>query len=202
MKTHLVCSVTVSAKKGDTQTARFVINQDIPWPRVHTSGGSLEWQNHEGKLFSHCGQGPKGIRENYTCELLSMDFIGELPDNYNRMSLAGFSHRPGPYGTPEITNPSLVYRGKSLGELTISFGNNLDWPDIKQGYSGSFTSVERGWIKEQIVPQLRAFIAANKAELRKMALAAIESRMRENVAEKRAELDRCEALIDEAMKNA
>jgi hypothetical protein len=200
MKHHTV-EIEVAAKKGHTQKTRWLVSQDRPYPCVRADAGRLNWSNAEGLLGKH-GSKPEGLGSRYTCHLLTPE--GEIPEDYNRTHFAGYSHRPGPYGTPDVVNPgTIVLRGHDLGEMSVKFGSNPEYPDISvRGYGGSPTPSERDWIKAEIVPALRRFIADNAETLRRDALAAVEKRLAAELEEKRQELAALAAMVPAILANA
>lgn len=200
MKHHTV-EIEVATKKGHKQKTRWLVVQDRPYPCIRADAGRLNWSNAEG-LIGKYGNQPEGLGSRYTCHLLTPE--GEIPEDYNRTHFAGYSHRPGPYGTPDVVNPgTVVLRGHDLGGMSVKFGNNHDHPDISvRGYGGSPTPSERDWIKAEIVPALRRFIADNAETLRRDALAAVEKRLAAELEEKRQELAALAAMVPAILANA
>lgn len=187
----------VSTKKGESQTVRFLVSQEHPWPDFNSNGSSIDWRN-TGGLFPAYQQPAAGLGSRYYCYLTRPDI--EMPENWDRTHLAGYRHRPGPYGTPDVTNPgSITYRGKDLGEMTIYFGNNPEWPDIKVRGHDAPTSSERDFIGSAIVPALRDFINANKEELKQEAVSAVKASFAKKLSEARAEIDAMERKAETAV---
>ncbi len=190
-------SFNISTKKGESQTVRFLVSQEHPWPDYSSNGSSIDWRN-TGGLFSAYQQPATGLGSRYYCYLTTPGI--EIPEGWNRTHLAGFSHRPGPYGTPEVVNPgSITLRGKDLGEMTVYFGDNPEWPDIKVRGHDAPSSSERDFIKAQIVPALLEFIAANREELKAEAVAAVKASFAKKLGEARAELDAMEKKAETAV---
>ena len=198
---HHITEIEVATKKGHAQKTRWIVVQDRPYPCIRADAGRLNWSNAEG-LIGKYGSQPEGLGSRYTCHLLTPE--GEIPEEYNRTHFAGYSHRPGPYGTPDVVNPgTVVLRGHDLGEMSVKFGSNHDHPDISvRGYGGSPTPSERDWIKAEIVPALRRFIADNAETLRRDALAAVEKRLAAELEEKRQELAALAAMVPAILANA
>lgn len=177
-----IASITITPKKGESVTLRFLVVQSIPYPDIASNGGRLEWRN-DGGLFPRYYNPASGIGENYHCYCLA-DGITP-PEDYNRTHFAGYDGKPG----------AFLLRGKDIGELTINLGS---YAEIKvQGFNTP-TPGEREFITAQIVEPLRAFIAVNKAALKEEAVVKITAQMRERVATARKEIDRLEAMINTA----
>lgn len=194
---HKIVTINISPKKGESVALRFLVEQSHPYPRINAEAGTLKWDNAEGLLPKY-GSPASGIGEDYRAYLLTP---GDVPENYNRTHFAGYSHRPGPYGSPEVVNAgSFSLRGKDLGEMSISFSNGSPYVQVR-GFSTPSSS-EMDFIRENIIPALAAFINTNKAELRAYALEKIEIRLESEVKEKRAELDKLEAMIPAILDNA
>jgi len=187
----------ISTKKGESQTVRFLVSQEHPWPDFHSTGSSIQWRN-TGGLFPAYQQPAVGLGSRYYCYLTVPGI--EIPEGWNRTHLAGFTHRPGPYGSPYVTNPgTITLRGKDLGEMTVYFGNNPEWPDIKVRGHDAPSSSERDFIKAQIVPALRDFITANKDELKQEAIAAVKAAFAKSIKAARSELDAMEKQVETAV---
>ena len=198
---HHTAEIEVTTKKGHTQKTRWLIVQERPYPCIRADAGRLNWSNAEGLLGKY-GSKPEGLGSRYKCHLLTPE--GDIPEDYNRTHFAGYSHRPGPYGTPDVVNPgTIVYRGQDLGEMSVRFGSNPEYPDISvRGYGGAPTASERDWVKAEIVPALRRFIADNAETLRRDALAAVEKRLAAELEEKRQELEALAAMVPAILANA
>lgn len=194
MKKH-IADITVSAKKGHEQKTRWLVSQARPFPDIH-GVSRLEWRN-AGQLIPQYGSKlPPTLGSTYYCHLLRSDFNPETATG-NRNDFAGFSpglvYKDGVRVMQPDLPGSIEFRGKSLGEMEITFGNNPEWPDIKvRGYNGSPTTTERDWIKAVIVPALRQFIADNAASLKAEAVAALKEDTAERMSSYRADLDRME----------
>lgn len=190
-------SFSISTKKGESQTVRFLVSQEHPWPDFNSNGSSIDWRN-TGGLFPAYQQPATGIGSQYYCYLTIPGI--EIPEGWNRTHLAGFSHRPGSYGTPEVTNPgTITYRGKDLGEMMVYFGSNPNWPDIKVRGHDAPSSSERDFVKSAIVPALREFIASNKADLKAEAVAAVKGAFAKKLGEARAQIDAMEKKVETAV---
>lgn len=198
--TQHITHINVSPKKGEVVKTRWIIWQERPHPCIRSETGALAWSHMEGLLGKY-GSKPSGLGSRYKCHLLTPE--GDIPEDYDRTHFAGFSHRPGPYGTPEVVNPgSFALRGKDLGEITVGIGNNPQYPEIRvRGFDSPSTS-ERDFIKAQIVPYLMEAINANAASLREQALAYVQKRLASELAEKRKELEDLEKLVPQILANA
>ena len=197
---HHTAEIEVTTKKGHTQKTRWLVVQERPYPCIRADAGRLNWSNAEGLLGKY-GSKPEGLGSRYKCHLLTHE--GEIPADYNRTHFAGYSHRPGPYGTSEVVNPgAIVLRGHDLGEMSVGFGSNPEYPDIKVRGYGSPTASERDWVKAEIVPALRRFITDNAETLRRDALAAVEKRLAAELEEKRQELEALAAMGPAILANA
>ena len=186
-------------KKGEQQITRWLIEQDAPIPRINLTGGlRAEWEN-AGGLVGRYGKKPEGIGTSYRCHLLAEGVTP--PKNWNRTHLAGFKHRPGPYGTPEVTNPgTIVYRGRDMGELEImidpfcGFGYNF-------GNKG-MTRTGHDMLMEQVVPHLKAFITEHRATLKAAAVATIHERLESEIVEAEQKISTLKASIPDLITNA
>lgn len=200
MKKH-IADITVSTKKGHEQKTRWLVSQARPFPDIHGVSG-LEWRN-AGQLIPQYGsKQPPTLGNSYYCQLLRSDYNAETATG-NRNDFAGFSpglvYKDGErVMQPELPG-TIELRGKSLGEMEITFGNNPEWPDIKvRGYNGGpLTTTESDWIKAAIVPALRQFIADNAAGLKAEAVAALKKDTAERIASYRADLSRMEKQMGE-----
>jgi hypothetical protein len=199
MKTH-IAAIAISTKKGHSQTTRWVVTQSRPYPDLHGHSG-LDWRN-TGGLIPQYGQSTKTptIGTEYRCHLLHSDFDPATATG-NRNDFAGFS--PGlVYGTdgnrsmqPELPG-TIELRGKSLGEMCVTFGNNPEWPDITvRGFGSSPTPSEREWIKSEICPALRLYIAANVDSLKVEAVEELKTDVAKRLASYRADIDKAEAKM-------
>ena len=148
----------ISTKRGETQKTRWLVTQSIPYPDITGECGRLKWRNGGG-LFPSYGNKATGLAPHYICYLLTPDAAIPPDGNYNRTHFAGFQN----YDTKAINPGALVYRGKSLGELSITFENNPDWPTIRTNCTEHPSSGERAMLYELVIPKLKAFIAENKA---------------------------------------
>lgn len=192
-------SFTVSAKKGDTQIVRWLVVQNIPYPRINANGGPLCWENDDRQLWDRYQQPAKGIGQNYTCYLLADTCPDPVPADYNRTHFAGYVPCRG-YKDPDPkpNGGSVVFRGKTLGECTVKI-DSTGYVMINVG--DGFTrpgNAESDFFKDQIVPTIKQFIADNREELRNYALAKLKTNLASEVSEKRKELDKLESQIAEA----
>lgn len=195
---HHICTITIATKKGEQQVTRWLVEQDHPFPRINLTGGlRAEWEN-AGGLVGKYGKKPEGIGTSYRCHLLAEGVTP--PKDWNRTHLAGFKHRPGPYGTPEITNPgTIIYRGRDMGELNITI-------DPSRGYGvsfdGSLTRTEHDMLMEQVVLHLEEFIADHSMALKEAAVAAIRERLESEIAEAEQKIAALKASIPTLIANA
>ena len=203
MKTTHIAEIAVSTKKGHEQKTRWHVSLSRPYPDIHGVSG-LEWRN-AGGLIPQYGQSKTKptLGNEYRCFLLRSDFNPDTATN-NRNDFAGFS--PGLVYVdgvrvlqPELPG-SIELRGKSLGEMSVTFGNNPEWPDITvRGYGNRPTPAERDWIKAEIVPALRQFIEENRDSLKAEAVAALKKDVAERLAGYRADLDKMEKQMAAAI---
>lgn len=196
---HLICTITISTKKGEQQITRWLIEQDHPFPCINLTGGlRTEWEN-AGGLVGRYGKKPEGIGTSYRCHLLAEGVTP--PKDWNRTHLAGFKHQPRGYNTPEVTNPgTIVYRGRDMGELEIridpfrGFGYNFG--------SKGMTRTEHDMLMEQVVPHLKAFITEHRATLKAAAVATIRKRLESEIVEAEQKIATLKASIPDLIANA
>jgi hypothetical protein len=196
-----ICPVTIQATKSSTLGTRWHVEQSRPYPHLSATYG-MDWMNTE-QLFPR-GGATASLPKHYRCHLLRSDLD---PNNAtgDRNDFAGFS--PGLVYDPETgrraiteTHPgTFSIRGRDMGEVSIEFGNNPEWPDIRLAISGTPSRAEREWIMERIVPQLRAYIATNAASLHREAVDALAFDTAAKLAKARAELESCEQQMQKAL---
>ena len=203
MNTPHIATVTVSTKKDHQQTTRWLITQSRPYPCITASGSALVWHNSGGLFPSYRNNhAPTRLPAEYTCHLLREDIDPAKMDN-SRLDHAGFNpgytYQDG-QRVPQPDNPgAIVLRGHSLGELSIAFRGNPDWPDIKVRGFDPPTPAERSWIKENIVPALRAHIENASISLRAAAVASLKKDMAARIDAARAQLDQLEKQANDAL---
>jgi len=183
----------ISTKKGETQTLRFVVTQEIPFPDIEGNGSGLRWRNFGG-LFKNYNGEVKGIGSNYICHLLAP---GDVPEDYNRTHFAGYADY---HDKTKVNGGTMTVRGRDLGEMTIHFEDREHWNSetIKVNGYNSPSNGERQVIAQLVLPPLREFIAANKAALREEAIAKIKARFAEQIKATRSHVDALEAQIETA----
>ncbi len=186
-------TLSISTKKGESQSLRFLVVQSRPYPRIGSHGSVLEWENHDG-IFPRFSEAARGIGETFDCYLLSSNAPAEIPADFNRKVFAGFTEYKGTTASPG----TMKLRGADLGEMTIRFEVNPNHPRIFVRGFESPSAGERKAIYALLVPKLLEFIQSNKADLKADAVELILERMRDEVATKRAELEKLEAKISEA----
>lgn len=173
-------SINVSTKKDEVQLLRFGIFQENPYPDIEGHSGAFRWRNHGG-LFREFGNAAKGLAAKYGCYLLAPGV--EVPTTgFGAKYLAGLDGNGG----------TLKVRGKDLGEMDIHFEGNDGWPTIRVRGTEAPSDGERDVIMRQVVPLLREFIEANKAELRDEAIARVKAKFAERIAEMRKQVDKLE----------
>lgn len=189
-----ILEMAISTKKGEIQKLRWGIEQEIPYPTLKGHSYNLQWENF-GNIFSEYGNKAKGIGEEYRCYLLIPE--GEIPEDYNRTHFAGYI----PYPTKEnkANKGTIIYRGKDIGELEISFNSYNDFYSIKIGCSNSPSKSEREMLENLIVPKLREFVSINKEELRNDAIKRLKERMSNQIKEARESINKAEEQIKEAI---
>ena len=201
---HHICTSTISTKKGEQQVTRWLVEQDHPFPRINLTGElRAEWEN-AGGLVGKYGNKPEGIGTSYSCYLLAEGVTP--PKNWNHTHLAGFKHRPGPHGTPEVTNPgTITYRGRDMGELSITIDPSRAFGvtfNTYNGVNGALTRTEHDMLMEQVVPHLKSFIAANAVALKEAAVAAIRERLESEITEAEQKIADLKASIPSLITNA
>lgn len=186
-----ICTFTIPGKVA--QASRWIITQDHPWPDIATNGGELAWRNFGG-LFGSYGTEATGIAPYYRCNLAMAE--GEIPEDYNRRHFAGYASKPGDPETPG----TLTLRGRSLGEMSIEFNLAQEpiWPVIRVRGFDAPTPGERDWIKTTIIPPLLEFVKAHATDLRQEAINATLKKMRAEIAEARATIEKLERQIETA----
>lgn len=182
---HHILTTTVSAKKGDKQTSRWLIAQDRPYPNLEIKYGRAEWTHVDGIL--------KGdLPENYRAYLLRSDIeVKDIPLSWDRTHLAGFGPNPG----------SLVYRGRTLGEMTCEITRRHAYLGWRVGYNASLSSAETDWLAAQLGPQFREFIAANLASLKKDVIDYLRTRCEREIGVARKLIEDADETITSAINN-
>jgi hypothetical protein len=177
MKYSLIVPVTLSAKKGDTQTARFGITQSRPYPRITDRGldnlGTLDPNPYRNT--SVC------LSNRYYLCLLSSAYTPETHTG-DRTDHAGYEGRSG----------TLQFRGRDLGELC---GEALYYHARNSHivWRGEYPKTTREWLDEQAAPAILAAIHDNLASIREQTIAELEAHRLEVLAEAQANLDRAAA---------
>lgn len=197
-KTH-IAEITVSTKKGHEQKTRWLVSQSRPYPDMERG----QWRNAGGLIPKYGNTGAPTIGTEYSCFLLRSDYDPEKATG-NRNDFAGFSPGLVYQDGVRVMLPehpgSIELRGKSLGEMSVTFGNNPDWPDIQvRGYGNSPTPSEREWIKAAIIPALRQFIDNNAESLKAEAVEKLKNDVESRLASYRADIDRMEKQMSEAI---
>lgn len=205
-KMQHIATIKATTKKGNAIETRWHVSKSHPYPCIYSTYG-LSWQNTEG-LIPQYGSRDKTptIGNTYRCFLLRSDFDPATATG-NRNDFAGFS--PGlVYDNvtgnrivqPELPG-SIEYRGKSLGEMSVVFGNNPEYPDIKVRGSESPTPSEREFIKAEIIPALRSFIAENSDSLHLEAINSLLRNVKEKIDSAKKELEAAESKMLEIIKS-
>ena len=203
MKTPHIATIEISTKKDHSQTTRWLVTQSRPYPDITSEGSTLAWRN-AGDLFPSYrnNHAPVRLPAEYVCRLLREDIDPTKLDN-SRRDHAGFNpgyvyqdgqriHQP--------DNPgAIVLRGHSLGEMSVSFSGNPDWPDIKVRGFDTPTPAERAWIKANIIPGLLAHIENASLSLRAAAVASLRDDMAARIATARLQLDQLEKQALESL---
>lgn len=193
MKATTTTTINVTTKKGTAQLTTWEVWQNHPWPDIE-KGGRFQWRNADG-LFGTYTSPARGIGRNYTAVLLRSDLAER---QHNRKDYAGYRD-----GQNDKENPGcIVYRGKSLGELSITIdGNGYATIRTRYGeYPDTTTPGEREFIKREIVPYLLAFIEANRAELKAQAIAGIRQQVADRITEAKDAIDRLSREAEAAIK--
>lgn len=195
-----IATFDVTTKKDTTQTTRWIVTQSHPHPSFNATYG-IRLQDDEGLLKGH------KLAKHYRCFLLrsDKDFMVEALTG-TRKDHAGYSDglvydEKGNYVMRRENPGSIIYRGSSLGEVYVEFGNNPDYPSIsvRNCYGNTAAGSERKFIMENVVPKLREFIEANSASLHAEAVAKLAARVDEMIAKARKELKECEDQLRAAI---
>lgn len=189
---YLTTEIEVQTSNKARQKTRWLVTRCRPYPDFDHR---MEWRN-AGTLRPSYGNPATAPDPEYTAYLLASD-APDVP-TVNRTCFAGFTHRPGPYGTPDVTNPgSIVFRGRDLGEMTLEIRpSSPAYPGIKVRGFDTPTTTERDFIREQIVTPLLAFINANARELASLAADALRADCLARVADARERLDTAASQIE------
>lgn len=203
MNTSHIATLEISAKKDHAQTTRWLITQSRPYPCITASGSALVWHN-SGDLFPSYrnNHAPVRLPAEYTCYLLREDIDPATLDNSRRDHAGynpGYVYQDGQRITQPDNPGAIVLRGHSLGEMSISFSSNPDWPDIKVRGFDPPTPAERSWIKKNIVPGLLAHVETNSASLRAAVVEALRADMAARIATARAQLSQLAKQANEAL---
>jgi len=173
-----IATVTTSARKGDVVKTRWTIRQEHPYPRVEGNYGSLNWGNLETLRPDYHAR-ERGVKptiaKHYTASLLRPDFDPEQATG-NRQDLAGWDGNAAP----------LSLRGASLGEVDIRFRGHYE--EIKVRGFGFPTPGEAKWIREQIIPQIQAYIDEQAFTLHAAAVGRVRARFEDELTKARASL--------------
>lgn len=197
--TMKIANIKVSTKKGHEQNTRWHVSLSRPFPDMERG----EWRNASGLIPQYGSKGKPTLGNEYRCFLLRSDFEQDKATG-NRNDFAGFSPGLVYVDGVRVLQPDLPgaieLRGKSLGEMFVTFGNNPEWPDISvRGYGGTATPAERDWIFAQIIPGLRQFIADNAERLKAEAVESLKKDTAERLAGYRADIDRMEKQMAAAI---
>ena len=185
--------INVETKKGTVQATLWEVWQNHPWPDI-AKGGHFQWRNADG-LFSEYNHPAQGIGRNYTAVLLRSDLTER---QHNRKDYAGYQDDKSAPANPGC----IVYRGKSLGELSITI-DGAGYAEIRARYGeypDTTTPGEREFVKASIVPYLVAYIEANRDSLKADAMAAIRETVKRNLADAREAIAKLEAEAEAAIK--
>ncbi len=194
-----IADIKISTKKGHEQNTRWHVSLSRPFPDMERG----EWRNAGGLIPQYGSKGKPTLGNEYRCFLLRSDFEQDKATN-NRNDFAGFSPGLVYVDGVRVLQPELPgaieLRGKPLGEMCVTFGSNPEWPDITvRGYDGTATPAEREWIKEQVIPGLRQFIAGNAKSLKAEAVESLRKDTATRLASYRADIDRMEQQMANAI---
>jgi len=190
MKKH-IANITITTKKNTTQTCRFLISQNTPFPRIIS--WNQYWENDDNVLFSSYGNDSKGIGNKFNCSLLRSDIEDEAVTGITKLEHAGFAH--GDYGKEQITNlGSIVFRNVDLGEMQFCMNKafNRDW------YLSGLSVPDQ--IKEQIREKLSKYIDTHKKSLYREAVATLKNRIKLVVSGAKTNIKMAEEAANEALK--
>jgi len=186
--------MTVSTKKGEAQGLRFLVVQEIPFPSIG-SGGRLAWSNCGG-LFPSYGPEAEGIGSKFICYLLADPAPEIIPDDYNRTIFAGYADY---HDKTKINGGTFRLRGRDLGEMSLRFDGNPQFPEIKVSGFDRPSNSEREAIMKLICPALWQFITDHQAELKAEATAKLKARFAAELNAARKTLDALEAQAAQAV---
>jgi hypothetical protein len=184
-------TMIVSTKKGESQILRFLIVQETPYPDIER----FQWRNFGG-IFPQYQRPAEGIGSKYYCYLLADNAPKVVPDDYNRTIFAGYADYR---DKTKVNGGTFKLRGRDLGEMSIRFDANPDYPEIKVNGFERPSNGERSAIVELIVPALRQFIAVNRAELKAQAVAKIKARFDSVIRDAKEQLNNLEKQAAEAV---
>jgi hypothetical protein len=173
---------------------RWLVVQDCPCPRINANGGSLRWENDDGKLWDRYQNPATGLGSEFNCFLLSDTCPDPVPEDFNREHFAGYVPYSYTKPFPPPNGGTIQFRGADLGECSVKIGNLGAIVKVIDGIQRP-GKMESALFAEQITPRLQAFIAENRDSLRAEAVAKVKARLVSEVAEKRVELDALEKLI-------
>lgn len=190
-------NINVETKKECVQSTLWSIRQIAPNPDFEASCGTFRWRN-AGNLFPQwrpIDMEKPSIGTNYICDLLRDD--KEEHDIESRCSHAGYVEDV----KTGVANPGFItLRGESLGEMSIWFEGNIQYPSINvRGYGNSATDGERKFVRQNIVPYLIAHIEKNKAALKSDAIRELRLNVQNRLAEARKRLLQLDDEITKAI---
>ena len=191
MNYHLIIPLTVSAKKGDTQQARFGVTMSRPYPRITTHGldnldnlDPNEYRNRDGVRLA----------DSYHVFQLSPSYSPETHKG-DRTDHAGYDGNGG----------ALQFRGKDLGELVGraelrpkgNYTSYITW-------RGGFPTSTVAWLDEQVGAPILAAIRANRASIRARTISELVTHGEEMAAEALQNIAECskayQGIIDALRK--
>jgi len=188
-------TVSFETKKNNTVKTLWGIRQNWPCPTIVGSCGTLKWENGGG-LFPQWrprDMEKSSIGSTYSCHLLRNDT--DEHDLVTRVSCAGYD----PRGDGKANPGTFALRGVDLGEMSIEFGVNPEWPDIRVRGFNSPSPSERDFIKANIVKVLAAAVDAHRDELKAEAIRELRALVAERLEEAREKLIKMDREINAAI---
>lgn len=185
-------------KKNNRVETLWGIRQERPYPTIVGSCGTLNWENGEG-LFPQwrpSDMEKPSIGQRYRCCLLRTD--ADDHDLSTRVSFAGHD----PHNDGKRNPGTFVLRGADMGEMSIEFGVNPEWPDIKVRGFEHPSPGEREFIMANIVKVLAAAVDAHRDELKAEAIRELRLLVAERLEEAREKLVRMQKEISAAIDTA
>ena len=176
-----ICEFNIQTKKGEDQPTRWLVVQQIPYPDLHGDAGRLRWRNMEGLAQSY-GNPAVGIGKVWDCYLLTP--TAQPGKDFNRSEFAGWQD----YNTMAVNGGAIMFRGKTLGEMSIRAHADSRFPIIRVRGHETPTQSEMDMIKALIIPKLVDFVGGRKEALRSEAIGRIKETFERKLAMARKQI--------------